>query len=67
MLSVLYCLPLVNNIAGYIQMNWNCVVGRRQKGGGGWERILSVFNKLGYHRVDFFISIAVIKLKFWIF
>lgn len=54
MLSVLYCLPLVNNIAGYIQMNWNCVVGRRQKGGGeGWERILSVFNKLGYHRVDF--------------
>lgn len=23
------------------------------KGGGGWERILSVFNKLGYHRVDF--------------
>lgn len=29
-LTVLYCLPLVNIITGYIRMSWNCVVKKGQ-------------------------------------
>lgn len=51
-LSVLYCLPWSIILQGISRWTGTVLL-EGGKGGGGWERILSVFNKLGYHRVDF--------------